>query len=338
MTTNINENKLMDVASVKELILQGRKLVLAADEIVLEQLPKGNWIGGTMPYFYLKGEKGRMDKENIMVADFTDYVRSFKIKTVHQNNLAEVCANGFENGFHFLILPALRDIHFSFALNSSNYKDLYKNPLLGFVAGADLEEFIAQGKLSKTYNGFTSESYTEEGVVMYAELNENKVARIEVVNDFVPNQAHQIEVFDDSFKVKNCLINGKEENLYDYIIEHKLNTQNPLMSDYAGAKINISFLSLDEQEREVVFYAPLFKGKKYTYSERIGSYKESFKEAITPILERENNILYSNNCILNYVYGKLDQTSIDFTGASVFGGIAYILLNQTFAYLTIDEN
>jgi len=35
-------------------IMTGKTLYLAGDEKVLSQLPKGNWIGGTIPYFMTK--------------------------------------------------------------------------------------------------------------------------------------------------------------------------------------------------------------------------------------------------------------------------------------------
>ena len=42
---------LYDLNSVQHMIKQNEKLLLAGDEQVLRELPKGNWIGGTIPYF-----------------------------------------------------------------------------------------------------------------------------------------------------------------------------------------------------------------------------------------------------------------------------------------------
>ena len=42
---------LLTVDEVKNEVEIGKNLLLAGDENLLGQLPKGNWIGGTIPYF-----------------------------------------------------------------------------------------------------------------------------------------------------------------------------------------------------------------------------------------------------------------------------------------------
>lgn len=42
---------LVDFATVASQIGSGKSLFLAGDENLLKRLPKGNWIGGTIPYF-----------------------------------------------------------------------------------------------------------------------------------------------------------------------------------------------------------------------------------------------------------------------------------------------
>ena len=44
-------NQLISVQAAAELIRQGTPLSLAGPESALDQLPAGNWIGGTIPYF-----------------------------------------------------------------------------------------------------------------------------------------------------------------------------------------------------------------------------------------------------------------------------------------------
>ncbi|RME83260.1 MAG: hypothetical protein D6785_06920, partial [Planctomycetota bacterium] len=48
--------------------------------------------------------------------------------------------------------------------------------------------------------------------------------------------------------------------------------------------------------------------------------------------------LFSCNCILNYLYGKLEgKKTGNITGPMTFGEIAYVLLNQTLVYVTYEE-
>ena len=332
-----SNNKLLSVAETIQLIEQGKVLVLSGEEALLAQLPKGNWIGGTIPYFFLKDGAGRLDKENIYVSDFTDSVTEFQVKTYSKENLHTVCQGGYENGFHFMILPALVDIHASFALNSKDYKDLYKNPLIGLIAGIDLDE-LGTGKASKTFNGSTGEHYTNDAVVLHAKLKDSQVARLEIINVFEASNEIKLEVEQDGFRVKDCKINGETVNLYRYIKEQEIDISYPLVCDYSGATINTSFQSLDDEKEEVLFYAPLFKGKVYTTSNTFESYVATFGKKSKEVLSRETNLIYNCNCILNYVYGQLDKKSIGFSGATTFGEIAYQLLNQTFTYLAIDEH
>lgn len=335
-TTVIQENQLVDVQTAIQLIEEGHILTISGEEALLSQLPKGKWIGGTIPYFYLKGQNGRMDKTKVLISDFTSWVTNVDIQTLDTNTLKNVCTNGYENGFHFLILPAARDIHYSYALNAHNYDNLFTNPLIGLVAGVDLDE-LSKGRLSKTFNGLLGENYIDQAVVMHCELPPEKVARVEIINAFEPDDNKIIiEVPEDSFTVGDCIINGQPNNLYDYIQENNLDIKYPLVCDYAGATINVSFQQLNEEKREVIFYAPLFKGQKYTTSKAFSNYVEVFNNKVKEVLSNESNVVYNCNCILNYLYGELDKNEIGFSGATAFGEVGYILLNQTFTYLAID--
>ena len=57
---------LYDVGQVEALIAQGKSLLLAGDESLLKRLPKGKWIGGTIPYF-MSENGGLTDRQHIFV-------------------------------------------------------------------------------------------------------------------------------------------------------------------------------------------------------------------------------------------------------------------------------
>ena len=56
---------LMPVAAAASLIGSGAWLSIAGDESALRQLPLGNWIGGTIPYFMAEGGIFSMSDEAI---------------------------------------------------------------------------------------------------------------------------------------------------------------------------------------------------------------------------------------------------------------------------------
>ncbi|MCZ8216606.1 MAG: hypothetical protein O9262_10230, partial [Cyclobacteriaceae bacterium] len=97
MSARIQENKLLDIRTTIELIQGGRVLVISGEEKLMEKLPRGNWIGGTTPFFYLRNERGRSDKSKLFVTDFTESISDFKILTLGEESLATVNTIGFEN-------------------------------------------------------------------------------------------------------------------------------------------------------------------------------------------------------------------------------------------------
>ena len=148
---------LSNVADVRQKIEAGRKLLLAGDEDVLRQLPKGDWIGGTIPYFISSEQGGMVSRELIFATDITDIAPSFEISTYDQDSLARVYSEGPKHGFSFILLPAASKTHMSFALNGPNYKDFGVRPLIGWVAGVHLSDLGK--KTPKVMNGRTGEEH-----------------------------------------------------------------------------------------------------------------------------------------------------------------------------------
>lgn len=336
MSARVQENKLLDLRTTSELIRGGRVLVISGEEELLEKLPKGNWIGGTMPYFYLKNERGRMEKSKVFVSDFTESINDFKILSVDEASLSSFSLSSFDNGFSFLILPSLQSIHQSFAINAHYYPDIKKNPLIGVIAGTDLKEF-KNGRLSMTFNGDTKQSSSSDGVVLHCSLLPSKIAKVGVINLYERSDEFCIEVFDNTFVVRDCLLNGELGNLYQFLKGNKIDINRPLVCDYDGLSVNVSFQFLKDATKEVVFYAPLLKNRKYYFSKKPENYKQAFQDQIADILEREKLIIYNCISLVNYINGELNKSDIGFSGAATFGEIAYSLLNQTFIYLAIDD-
>lgn len=336
MNPRIQDNKLLDIRTTTELILGGRVLVLSGEEDVLKKLPKGNWIGGTIPYFYLKNDCGRMDKTKVFVTDLTESINDFKILTLNEESLSTMSSTGFENGFNFLILPALRNIHYTFALNADKYADLDKIPLIGLVAGTDLKEF-RNGRLSMIFNGETQEALAEDAVVLHCSLLPSRLARIEAVNLFSPSNKFYVEVFEDTFKVSDCLVNGELFNLYQFIKDNEIDISHPLIFNHGEDSINVSIQYLIKETREVVFYSSLFKAHRYYFANKVDNYRQAFEEKMAEMLQKETSIIYNCNSILNYFNGALNKNDIGFSGPATFGEIANKLSNQTFVYLAIDE-
>lgn len=313
----------------KELIQKGKVLHIAADETLLEQLPKGQWIGGTTPYFITK-EGGITCKDKLFVDELV-YAIDCKTAVYDRNNIFDVTKDAYSNGISFLIMPYASDVASFFAKEAPNSGDLLMNPTVGWITGFDL----STGSMAKVYDGLTGKSYTDKAVALHICLPDDKVASIGIVNIFDGNEnGASIQFYEDALSVNKCLVNGKEVLFSDYIAENNIDTKLPLVSDYNGVLINVSIKSISRENATVDFYAPVFARKTYNFARPVSDYAASFAEH----LQEFNNIkpIFSCNCILNYLYGKLDgKATPPFTGPITFGEIAYQLLNQTLVYAEV---
>jgi hypothetical protein len=129
-------------------------------------------------------------------------------------------------------------------------------------------------------------------------------------------------------------VNGVETVLADYIAEKGLNTRFPIVGDYSGNGVNISFKSIENGV--VNLYAPVFPGIKYRLVKSISDYEKEFNSRLAGITDK--NAVFSCNCILNFLYGELEDKQIGkFAGPITFGEIAYQLVNQTLVYITVSN-
>ncbi len=324
------ENKLYKVEEVVQFIKQGRFLSLAGDERVLSKLPNGNWIGGTTPYF-MGTKKGMFTQELIFVNNLSDKPDNYLIKSYSANEVMNIVDDTFNNGCSTIIVPPFTDVHKEYALRIPEHENLFDNPITGWVAGID----INSNDIAKTYNGLTGEVYTDKIVAFHIELPKNKIARLEITNIFSQSDNNiEIEFLEDGFCCTDCcLINGKKTNLAKYIKENNIDIKLPIISDYSGALINVSFQSIENDK--VKFYAPIFKGRKYKFANPITNYVANFNMQVKNIKTKPE---FSCNCILNYLYGELEGKKIDnVSGPITFGEIGYLLLNQTLTFLFIED-
>jgi len=322
------------IKETSELINSGKALSIAGDENLLTQLPKGNWIAGTIPYFIAE-DGGLFNKDLLYVTPFDENSIKHKIVEYDEENISNLYLDTFENGYSIIIIPAASKTHFNFSLKSATYENFAVSPVIGWVSGVDLNDL---GKVTpKVFNGSTGEFFENKAIVLHLELPKNKYAEIDMVNIFSQDtQADKIEFLKDSFSVSDALVNGKKVNFLNYVKEKGLNTKLPLVADFNGAMFNTGFQSLDEDTGVVNFYAPVFAGVEYHQAINVENYVENFLLELPKDLD---DPVFSCNCILNYLYSELEgKKTSNFTGPVTFGEIAYQLLNQTMAFLEIKDS
>lgn len=328
---------IMELNEVQKKISEGRSLLLAGDEAVLQQLPKGNWVGGTIPYFITKEHGGLASRELIFVTDITDITASVSIAQYDKTTLAKVYEEGPKQGFSFILIPATSETHLSFAVNAPNYKSFGMSPLIGWIAGVHLDDLGK--KTPKVFNGSTGSMLEDAAMVLRAELKPGKLAEIGIINLFEQGDGDTLTFASEGFSAKDVMVNGAPQNFAAYLKEHKLDTRLPIVADYYGALVNISFQGVDDKEDLVRFYAPVFSGIRYKHAKPIADYVTAFDTHVQKLMgSNTDKVVFSCNCILNYLFSNLENKKTGaFVGPVTFGEIAYQLLNQTLVYLEISD-
>ena len=325
-------NSLLSLSEVAHLIRDGIPLSLAGEESCLDQLPKGPWVGGTIPYF-MSEEGGLKNKELVFVTRMPGNA-TVTFNYLPSDGLDALVAGTPDNGYALAIVPAFSAAHASFAENCRDYEDAYVKPTIGWVAGMDLDN--AGKQLPKVYDGTTGRKYADGVVVAYVALPEGQLASIEIVNMFEPDGLDVVRFPDGGFSATECLVNGRPTQLAPYLVargngDGKL----PLVGDFAGAHANVSFQTIDQQSGHVMFYAPVFPDVEYWIAKPVADYAGTLDSKLRET--NDGNIAFSCNCILNYVYGELEGKKVGkLAGPITFGEIGYQLLNQTFVALRIE--
>ncbi len=323
---------LYNVAETSEMISQGRRMSLSGDEGLLRQLPAGQWVAGTSPYFIAE-TGGVVTRDKIHVDELPDFVESTMIKLYDETTIQGVCRDIPENGFAIIIIPANCRVHLNFALKAHTFEEFAARPLVGWVSGVHLDDL---GQVSpKVFCGEQSLALENQAVVMHVRLPANKTGELGILNMFEQSVGDTIMFPNDGFEATEVCVNGKPHRLADYIHEKSLATRLPLVADYNGTLVNVSFQQVDMASGKVTFYAPVFKGVEYRHAKRLANYVSEFTQRM-PVTN--GNVAFSCNCILNFVYSKLEgKRTGQITGPVTFGEIGNRLLNQTMAYLTIND-
>src|ERR1035437_4668657 len=135
MTTNV----MCSLQEASARIAQGGHLLLAGGEHLIRQLPRGSWIGGTIPYF-MAAQGGTHTNEMIFVTELPREatVKSIRLYTV--DKLPSIPSDTADNGFSVIIIPAGSEAHQVYARDAGTYPGLFLTPTIGWIAGVGVED------------------------------------------------------------------------------------------------------------------------------------------------------------------------------------------------------
>jgi hypothetical protein len=317
-------SKLQTIPEVQAAIAVGKSLFLAGSREALSQLPKGNWVGGTICYF-MTDEGGLVAEDKIFATEVPKFALQAKVANYSLGNLSYLFSDAPENGFSFLVIPASTKVHKAFAEQAPNFDGFLMHPVVGWISGVRLDRLGQE--LPAVFNGKTGEVLEDKAVAMHVTLPANKQAELEIVSIFKGGDGDLIHFKEEGFQAAGCIINGKPANLADYILANKIRTEFPLVGDYCGCPVNVSVQNVDPVTHCVDLYAPVFPGVDYRFAEPVEDYAGAFEKIVGKDAEVPD---FACNCILNFLYGKLEgKKTGNVTGPITFGEIAHQLLNQT---------
>lgn len=332
MRTNTPANSLCTLEEASATIVAGAVVVVAGDESLLSRLPRGNWIGGTIPYF-MAPTGGTQTTDRVFVTELPVLPQLSASRMYSADELPAIVPEAPDNGFSLIIIPSESPAHAEYAEHAPDYPGLFLTPIVGWIAGVALEDV---GRVSpRVFDGRSGQSSNEKAVVLHGQLRPPRRARIDIVNLFRGGGGDTITFEHTGFTASDCFVNGQVRNFARYLSEIGADTRFPLVADYHGAQINTSFLSADPRTGVVTFFAPVFTGIEYRLAEPVWDYAGSFATAV----ERAGiDAAFACNCILNYRYGALEgKTTGHVIGPITFGEVAYQLVNQTLVYLSVID-
>ncbi len=326
---------LLTVKETQARVEMGRPLLLAGDERVLRQLPAGDWIGGTIPYF-MSERGGVYSQDHVFVTEFPEDIVEARITHYDEANLSRIYSDVPANGFGVVILPAASPVLSRFAVESITYKAFSASPLIGWVSGVPLAEIGVVRP--KVFDGRTGAAHENACVVLHITLPTGRRAEIGIVNPFHPGPGDALQFLEQGFDVGKVLVNGKSMAFSAYLKENQIDLQLPMVADQGGAAVNVSFQGIDESTGRVSFLAPVFPGVTYRMARPIGDYVVAFEDEVTNAGLETGPVVVSCNCVLNYLYSGLEgRRTEQFVGPITFGEVAHQLLNQTMVYLSVKN-
>ena len=311
---------------VSSMIRAGKSLLLAGDAKLLSQLPAGNWIGGSTPYFILYPVNRITSFDKIFVTSLPDFVTTTEIREYDETTIQNIFNEGPENGFTVLIMPFASPVTVNYSLNATNYENFAVHPVCGWLAGQPNE--ILMTEKSYSASGIGPCLFSEKAVAMHISLPESKFAEISIFNPYKQGDGDSIMFDHSSLTVTDAIINGETRNFAEYLREIGFDKQIPLVTNYSGVMINV--VILDAGESEVYLTAPVFKNVDY----RIATIDNNITE---PSLVSDR-IIFSITCVGNFFHPDYCEKYLrKMNGPAVFGEIAYQQIGLTTVSVTVDD-
>ncbi|KQT32300.1 hypothetical protein ASG29_10820 [Sphingomonas sp. Leaf412] len=318
------------VDEVAAMIRDGRALLLAGCEPLLDQLPRGRWIAGTTPYFMSAEEGGIVDETRIFAHVLPDVVDVAWQGLRDATALPGFAGDGAANGFTAVILPGGSPAAERFAVKGQEWPGLFDRPVVGWVSAVAVERLGVDSP--KVYDGATGTKSATDAAILHASLPATHFAAVDIVTLFEPGDGPALTFDTAGFDTDAMRVDGVPMRLRDHVAAAGVDLRLPMIADYNGALVDVALTRRPDGGLQA--FAPTFPDMTYRFAKPVDDLSGRLSRIATTGGPAP---AFSCNCICNWQYGELEgKRTGTLTGPVTFGEIAYILLNQTAVYLTID--
>jgi hypothetical protein len=316
------KNQILTLQETAALIEAGEILAVAGPDALLSRLPAGKWIGGSAAFAVTEtGTQALTDR--LHVTTFPEALGAV-LRHVPTERMETLAAGYLPEGVTVAVIPGFSTAHKEFAAKAASYTGLFNQPLIGWVAAVAPEEI---GRATPAaFDGALGKRVTD-GVLLMHILTEGTVTALDIVNPFLPsdNPATTFRFAQSGFTVTEAIVGDRTVPLAAYLIERGIDTRLPLITEQAGARVNLSFRSVDPEAGTVSFLAPVMAGAVYRLARPLADPAAAFAGP------------GGEGFACHGIGAHLGEGSFRGTpsGPVTFGEIAYILLNQTSVRLSL---
>src|SRR5437667_9711539 len=191
----------MSVADFQAELAQApeKLFAVAGDERLLARLPRGNWVGGTIPYLMTDEDGGLTTRDSLMVQELvTDERAAPKISVYDRKTIDRVTADAPANGYTFLMMPAFSEVHLAYGKDAPTFRDLFSHPIVGWIAGIHLNDLGKEKP--KVFNGKTGEVLADKALACHVSLPAGKTPDVQIGNICARSAGPDIRSETDGFR------------------------------------------------------------------------------------------------------------------------------------------
>jgi len=322
-------NDLVPLSDARALIEAGAYLMIAGRPEALASLPRGNWIGGTTPYVMTERGGCVIANDQVFLTDFSG-IGQAEVKVYDCEELELISQDAPRNGFALTIIPFQSRCHERFAAKANTYPTAYLKPVIGWISGFDL---TAEDGQALVLDGISGQGHQDRAVVLHVEMPSDFTPIINMINLFEPDDEQTFHFEEVSFSPSHILIDGVRTPFADYIRKRAMeHGRLPLVGGFSGAHINASIYRVHGDT--VDLYAPVHPGIPYSFARPVADYAREFRRRFES--GPRDSVLWTCNCILNFVFGELEGKALgSCAGPVTFGEIAHQLVNQTLVEIQV---